>query len=104
MRVKSIRMLYVNQCLLDSTLLGCSMLIYIVSNRDPSKPNLSRIWLWVFSRVCAQNVKLKNFKQQKHEGKLTALVLMDFQVTVAQFFKLFDASMNPANVTHFNLD
>ena len=97
-------MLCVNQCLLDSTLLGNSMLIYIVSNRDPTKKDLSRKRLWFFSRALVQNVKVKSFPQQEHSGKLSALVLMGFAVSAAQFLKLLEASIITANVRMFNLD
>ena len=80
------------------------MLIYIVSNRDPTKHDLSRIWSWPFSRFHVQNVRLKVFTQQEHSGKLTALVLMDFLVTVLQFLKLWDASISSANVKKVNVD
>ena len=81
-----------------------SMLIYIVSRQDPIKHDLSRLWLWLFSRARVWKVILKNFTQQEHSGTLTALVFTEFPVTVAQFYKLLDASMISANVKKFNLD
>ena len=48
MRVNSIHMLRVNQCLLDSILVGYSMVINIVSKKDPTKHEIWRLWLLAF--------------------------------------------------------
>ena len=61
MRVSSISMLCVNQWPLDSTLFGISMLIYTVSNRDPTKHDLSRIWLWFFFQSLRPECKIESF-------------------------------------------
>ena len=104
MRVNFIRVLCVNQCLLDSTLVGNSLLIHIVLNRDPTKCDLSRTWLWLFSRAGAQYITMKVFTQQEHNRKLTASMLMDFALTVAQILGLLDASIISPDSTNFNRD
>ena len=63
------------------------MLIYVVSNQDPIKHDISIKWFRLFFHGSRPERKLKIFTQREHSGKLTALVLIDFAVTVAQFLK-----------------
>ena len=68
-----------------------------------NKPRSFQSMVMAFFRARVHNVKLKVFTQQEHSEQLTALVLMDFAVTVA-VLKLFDAFIIYANVKKFNLD
>ena len=47
---------------------------------------------------------LRVFTPQEHSGKITALMLADFSVTVTQFLKLLGASITSVKVRKFKLD
>ena len=58
MRVNSILMLSVNQCPLDSILVWYSMVINIVSNKDPTKHDLWRLCLLAFFQISRPESKI----------------------------------------------